>query len=159
MALRSIPPRTSTGRSPVNIVKRFSEILPETKKAKILTGIRGRVLGNSFNLGNPEAFNFGIRSVKRYRTKAGTVRRKIKSHRVKVEKNNVMIDKFNEKDKFKIIVSGTNQYALKDDILSIGEKDEILLPRMIDLNTIETEEKNGILVITFKKQTKRKNET
>jgi len=157
MILRSIPPRTSTGTSPIDIGKRFSKITPKTKNIKLLSGVRGRILGRSFNLGNPEAFNFGMKSIRKQGTKAGKVfKKKIKSPIIKIEKNNVMIDKFDEKDKFEIIVEGTNQYALKDDILSIGEQDEILLPKEVRLDTLRAEEKNGILVITLKKRAKRK---
>jgi len=156
MTLRSIPPRTSTGTSPIDIGKRFSKIASKTKRMKILSGVRGRILGRSFNLGNPEAFNFGMRSIKRQQTKIGKVHKKIRSPMVKIEKKSVTIDKFDEKDKFEIIVEGTNQYTLKDDILSVGELDEILLPKNIKLDTLKAEEKNGVLVITFKKRIKRK---
>jgi len=156
MTLRSIPPRTSTGTSPIDIGKRFSKIIPKTKNVKLLSGVRGHILGRSFNLGNPEAFNFGTKSIKRQGTKVGKIfKKKIKSPMVKIEKKSVTIDKFDEKDKFEIIVEGTNQYILKDDILSVGELDEILLPKNIKLDTLKAEEKNGVLVITFKKRIKR----
>lgn len=153
--LRSIPPITSTGRA-----SNKKQIKKLKRNFRIQSGVSGRILGQSFSIGNSNIPRINSGRIGRWKPK---VYKKLKSNPLTMEvmvtkKKDINLDIFDEKDSYQLIINKDCIYSIKDDIITFGEKEEkeILIPKDVRLKTKKIKEKNGLVIISFKKKRRKK---
>lgn len=163
--LRSIPPITSTGNNyKRGDYKKKVGNLSKLGKIKMVSGLRGHILGKPINIGDPQTFSCGSRGFHKDTWKPTVHKKAPKEEKLKVgilrdESKDILVDIHDEKNIYQIMVEKITDYKIKDDIIILNKNDsdkEILLPKNVKSETAEIKEKNGILIMTFKKIRKRR---
>lgn len=144
---------------------KLNQATKDGKKPKIQSGLSGHILGKPFSIGDMNTFgrtsNFGAGSIKKDNWKP-TIHKKEYKPEIKATPNkqkNILVDIFDEKGNYKIVVDGTTVYNIKDKIITLGEDEwrkEVVLPEDIDLRTEKVEEKSRLLVFNFRRLKKEK---